>query len=96
MPGCARLADTCSGHAPCYPPRNNVAASTDVFVNGRGVHRLGDSWAPHGSGDCRPHGSQLASGSPNVFTNGLPTGRLGDSVACGSNVASASLDVIIN
>ena len=42
MPGIVRLGDICTGHG-CWPPRANSSASTDVFVNSRGVHRLGDS-----------------------------------------------------
>jgi len=46
MPGVARENDVCSGHG-CYPSRANTQWSSDVFVNGRGVHRQGDSWATH-------------------------------------------------
>lgn len=41
MPGIVRLGDYCSGHDG-YPPRPNIEASTNVFVNGLGIHRLGD------------------------------------------------------
>jgi len=96
MPGAVRLGDSCTGHG-CWPPRGNVSASGDVFVNNRGSHRVGDGWAPH---TCPPipetHGSSQASGSPNVFVNNRPHARIGDSVACGSSNATGSGDVIIN
>lgn len=46
MPGVARANDVCSGHG-CYPSRANIEWSSDVFVNGRGVHREGDAWGSH-------------------------------------------------
>ena len=46
MPAVVRLGDICTGHG-CWPPRQNIEASQNVFVNGRGVHRLGDAWAVH-------------------------------------------------
>ena len=46
MPGIARKADVCSGHG-CFPSRENTSWSPDTFVNGRNVHRQGDSWAVH-------------------------------------------------
>ena len=46
MPGVARLEDSSTSHG-CYPGRKNCGASTDVFVNGRGVHRKDDPWLPH-------------------------------------------------
>ncbi len=46
MPGVARKGDVCTGHG-CFPPRENTSWSPDVFVNGRNVHRQGDSWATH-------------------------------------------------
>ncbi|MEM4618919.1 MAG: hypothetical protein QW607_01765 [Desulfurococcaceae archaeon] len=41
-----RLGDMSCGHA-CFPPRPNIEASPNVFVNGRGAHRLGDAWDIH-------------------------------------------------
>ena len=88
MPGVARLNDICTGHG-CYPPRENVQASPDVFCNGRGVHRQSDAWATHCWGiPC--HGGSLASGSSTVIVNNLQCGRCGDPVDCGSSVASCS------
>lgn len=91
MSAVCRLNDLCTGHG-AFPPRPNIAASSDVFVNGRGAHRVGDAWAVH----CDPdtcHGSVLAAGSRTVYVNGRQLGRIGDAVACGSRVATGSADV---
>ena len=91
MPAVTRLGDVCTGHG-CYPPRVNDEASTDVFVNGIGVHREGDHWVTHCCGrSC--HDSVLAKGSSTVFVNGIPAARIGDPVACGSLSAQGSPNV---
>jgi uncharacterized Zn-binding protein involved in type VI secretion len=92
MAGAVRLGDNCSGHG-CFPPRPCIEASENVFVNGRGWHRLGDGWASHGCAACQPHGGSAASGSSTVFVNGLPACRIGDAVSCGSTMAEGSSDV---
>ena len=91
MPAVARLSDKCSGHD-CFPPRKNDSASSDVFVNNKGVHRVGDHWIPH---KCKKkmHDSTLAAGSSTVFVNGKAVGRIGDDVACGSVIAQGSPNV---
>lgn len=92
--GAARLGDRCSGHG-CFPPRNNVQGSPNVFINGRPAHRQGDMWAAH----CCPkqgcHPSALSIGSPTVYTNGKQQGRKDDPVACGSRVVTCSGDVFV-
>ena len=94
MPGAVRAGDTGSGHS-CFPSRPNTSWSSDVFINSRGAHRVGDSWAVHCcAGVC--HGGTAASGSPNVFTNGKAQCRIGDSISCGSSMATGSSDVIVN
>jgi len=81
-----RLGDLCTGHGP-HPPRPNIEASENVFVNGLGAHRLGDNWAPH------DHGGVLAAGSLSVFVNGKNLARIGDPISCGSVVAQGSSNV---
>lgn len=93
MPACARLGDICTGHG-CYPPRPNVQASPNVYVNGIPVHRDTDAWASHCC-DSVCHSSVLARGSPTVFVNALQCGRIGDPVACGSNIAEGSGNVFV-
>lgn len=46
MPGVARKGDMGSAHD-CFPERANDQGSPDVFVNGRGAHRVGDHWVTH-------------------------------------------------
>jgi uncharacterized Zn-binding protein involved in type VI secretion len=95
MPGAVRLGDTCTGHG-CFPSRANTSASSNVFANGKGAHRVGDSWASHCCPNHGCHGGSQASGSPNVFVNGKAWARIGDSIDCGSSNATGSSDVIIN
>ena len=90
MPQAVRLSDVCTGHGSC-PSRPNASASTNVFINARGAHRVGDRWQTH----CN-HDSNQASGSPNVFVNGRQQARVGDHIACGSNNASGSPNVFVN
>lgn len=83
--------DLCTGHDG-YPPRPNTSWSTDVRINGRGVHRQGDTWAEHCDGpSC--HSGYLLQGSTSVYCNGLPVGRTGDPISCGSFVATGSDNV---
>lgn len=94
MPAAARKADKCTGHG-CFPPRPNVQASSNVFVNSRGSMRVGDMFAAH----CCPkkgcHTAPLAKGSSTVRINGRKAGRRGDKVGCGSAVMTASSNVFI-
>ncbi len=91
MPAVARLGDKCSGHG-CFPPRANDSASSDVFVNGIGAHRVGDTWVEH-TCNKKTHDSTLSVGSSTVFVNGKAVGRIGDDVACGSVIAQGSPNV---
>lgn len=93
MAAIVRLGDICTGHG-CWPPRPNTSASSDVFVNGIGVHRVGDAWAAHTCPSIpQTHASVQASGSGTVSVNGKPVARVGDSVACGSSNATGSGNV---
>jgi uncharacterized Zn-binding protein involved in type VI secretion len=95
MPAICRVGDICSGHD-CFPPRPIITGSEDVFLNGKGVARLGDALTFH----CKPcgknprcHPSTIAGGSSSVFVNGIAVARIGDPIACGSVCATASPDV---
>jgi uncharacterized Zn-binding protein involved in type VI secretion len=93
MPGAVRLGDVDSGHG-CFPPRVNSSASPDVIVNGRGAHRVGDSWVTHCCGkSC--HSSSAATGSSTVFVNGKAKCVVGCAVACGSTMVQGSANVIV-
>jgi uncharacterized Zn-binding protein involved in type VI secretion len=94
MPAAHRLADIDTGHG-CFPPRMTTAGSSDVFINGKPAHRVGDPYAVHGCGTCSPHGGVGSAGSGSVFTNGRAQRRVGDAVSCGGVAAVGSGDVFI-
>jgi uncharacterized Zn-binding protein involved in type VI secretion len=80
--------ELCSGHD-TWPARKSTSGSTDVKVNGIGVHRKDDLWEEHekpGSSP-EPHSSTLESGSGTVKVNGKGMARVGDPIVCGSTVA---------
>jgi uncharacterized Zn-binding protein involved in type VI secretion len=86
----SRLGDICSGHG-CFPPRTSVEASSDVFVNGLAVTRVGDHWDTH----CCTiicHDGVGEQGSSTVFVNGKAVMRIGDAISCGSVSAQGSSD----
>lgn len=95
MAGVVRLGDTSQGHG-TWPSRPNIEASTDVFVNGIGVHRNGDAWAIHCDTFQNCHGGELVTpSSRTVFVNGEPMGSIGDPIGCGDRVSVGSNDVIV-
>jgi uncharacterized Zn-binding protein involved in type VI secretion len=94
MPAATRLGDMDTGHDAC-PPTALVTASPNVFTNGKGQGRVGDSYAPHGCPAHPTHSGVIAAGSGSVFINGIPAGRIGDPVSCGGSVAEGSPNVFI-
>lgn len=71
--------------------------SSNVYVNGIAVVRLGDNVRSHPApGSCIPHSPPLISASPNVYVNGRRIGRLGDSYACGARIITGSSNVFTN
>ena len=94
MPLCASLGSTSPGHG-CFrmPTHKAVSASSNVFADGKPVHRQGDRWCTHICIHRRHrhgwHSSVLARGSHSVYVNGRQCGRIGDRVACGSRVATS-------
>jgi len=91
MPGAAQHTNICTGHG-CFPPRPNNQASTNVFVNLLGWHRVGDTYEDHHCGK-HWHGGFLADGSSTVFVNSKEAGRILDPVSCGSAVGRGSKNV---
>lgn len=85
-----RHGDFSLGH--CFNPRANNSASGNVFVNGKGVHRVGDGWPKHRCGDS-VHASKTASGSGSVYVNGRPMARTGDALNCGDKCGPGSPNV---
>lgn len=94
MPKATRLGDANTGHDAC-PPVLLTSSSADVFINGRGAGRVGDSYAPHGCPVHPSHSGVIASGSGSVFIDEKSAGRVGDAVSCGGSVAVGSGDVYI-
>jgi len=95
MPGVCTQGDICSGHG-CYPPRQVIAWSANVFVNSKGWHRQFDGLGPHSDccvKNCPTHISMSAKGSSQVYVNGRQAMRIGDPVACGSAMATGSNNV---
>lgn len=91
MPAVTRLGDRSTGHS-CFPPRPNIEASSDVFINGIASHRQGDAWDVHCCGDSC-HDGNLSSGSSTVFVNGKAKCRIGDPVSCGDYSGQGSSNV---
>lgn len=94
MPRATRLGDKDTGHDACAPTAL-ISASGNVFINGKGAGRVGDSYAPHGCVVHPSHSGQIASGSSTVYINGRAAGRVGDPMSCGGSVAEGSPDVVI-
>ena len=93
MPAATRLGDKCTGHD-SYKPRPNNKASTDVFFNSIGAHRVSDTWQQH-TNNSNSHGGTTSAGSTYVFINGLASARIGDPISCGSVIAEGSPNVFI-
>ncbi|MGN0903122.1 MAG: PAAR domain-containing protein [Succinivibrio sp.] len=94
MPAVTRVGDVNTGHDAC-PPTALASGSSNVFVNGISVGRVGDPYNPHGCIAHIPHVGNIASGAPHVFVNGKAVGRVGDPVTCGGSVATGSSNVFV-
>lgn len=94
MSSATRLGDNNTGHDSCAPVPL-VSASPNVFINGKGAGRVGDTYAAHGCPVHPSHSGAVASGSGSVFINGRAAARVGDPVTCGGSVAEGSPNVFI-
>lgn len=92
MSSVTRLNDLGGGHDAC-PSRALATASNNVFINGRGAGRVGDSYVPHSCIEHPPHVGVIAVGSSTVFVNKKRLGRIGDAISCGGSVIEGSADV---
>ena len=79
----------------CKRPVMTVTAecSSDVFVNGIGVVRVGDQVGPHNAVGCSPDVSTLTNGSSSVFVNGKALGRIGAQYTPDNTITTGSKDV---
>ena len=97
------VGDQTTGHGP-YKPRATHGpgdgGSDNVFVNNKGVNRVGDKWNPH---TAPPYNDlhavqdnhQTITGSSTVFVNGKPAARIGDQVDGGDFIAGGSTNVFV-
>jgi len=94
VPAAARIRDPglphCSGHT-------IATGSSDVYVNGQGAARFGDSNTTHkmpGS-PCPDHSATINKASGTVFVNGKGFARVGDTYAGCTSISSGSPDVFV-
>ncbi len=89
MAGVSKIGDLCSGHGNCRS-RPIITGSSNVFVNGVPVSKVGDSLAVH----CT-HPGTIITGSVGIFVNGSPIASVGSSVDCGSVIITGSSNVFV-
>ena len=95
MPAVARIGDPfATGHG-CDGSSTIQDGSGNVFANGIGVSRLGDSSVTHAvpAGPiCVPHAVPISGASGSVFVNGIALARVTDSIDGGA-ITGGSPDV---
>lgn len=98
MPAVARVGDQ-ESDIPCGTTSAGTGSS-NVFVNGIAVHRVGDMNNIHANdqNNCKGiHQASLASGSPNILVNGKAIGRVGDNYrGCSAIITQGSGNVFAN
>jgi len=83
--------DISTGHNGFFPVLP-VAASANVFINGKGSVRNGDVYQPHSRPNSPPHTGRATSSST-VYVNGKPAQRAGDPNTCGDHASGGSPNV---
>ena len=88
-------ASECSPGVPkCDGPSTQAtdAGSSDVFVEGIGVVRIGDTMIPHPAPvcGCGAHAPALSAASAYVYANGRRIGRIGDLYSPGHVIDSGA------
>ena len=71
--------DMTTGHG-TLPPVGYTGASPNVQINGRFVHKVGDTTLPHFASRPVPpdlHSDTISTGSPTVMVNGTPMAVIG-------------------
>jgi len=102
MPSVARIGDIISTGHGCDSISLIKQGSTNVFVNGRGVVRVGDA-DTHDKEEiieteegieiiCVPHTVTVGAGSNKVFVNGRGVARIGNTFS-GEPITTGSLNV---
>jgi len=94
-PALSMVLDMTTGHGP-WPPVGflppPVGASANVIINGRNVHKVGDTTLPHFALLPTPpdlHFDTISTGSPTVVVNGTPMAVIGSLL--GSPVGPAGI-----
>jgi len=101
MPAVARgnSRDTVTTNHGCASTTTTQACSSNVIINGIGVHRDTDLNTTHtipcGS-SCCPHTRPIVVASSNVIANGLGVARVGDPYSGCGQVATGSSNVAAN
>ena len=87
--------DMTTGHGPWSPVGYlppPAGASANVIINGRNVHKVGDTTLPHFAALPIPpdlHSDTISTGSPTVMVNGTPMAVIGSLL--GSPVGPAGI-----
>lgn len=78
-----------------HVPTVVTGGSSDVYVNGQAVSRVGDSIRSHTPDDnpCPPSGLKISGGSASVYVNGQPVARVSDDTICGDTLAQGANNV---
>ena len=88
----ATIGSMSTGHAD-FPARNTVQGSSNVFAEGAGVHRVGDTWVTHCNSQGVCHDGSTSKGSATVYCNGKQVARIGDPISCGDTIATGKATV---
>jgi len=94
MPAATRISDKNTGHGG-YPSTTAETGSSNVFINGLGAHRTGDTWVAHNKKKGTLHPDTTGPGSSSVFINGSSCARFGDSIVDGGAIAQGSGNVFV-
>ena len=87
MPPVSRIGDPFATGHPCDGASAIAGGSGNVFANGIGVSRRGDSSASHTilvGKICVPHVVPITGGSATVFVNEISIARVGDAIDKGA------------
>ncbi len=90
-----QLLDLSLGH--CYPPKACLTGSTDVFIGGIPIVRVGDNYSQdHTCGNQTHSMGPAIEGSPTVFNNGLAVHGSGHKISCGDVANNGALTVTMD
>ena len=73
----------------------NTDKSSTVFVNGKGIIRVGHKWQTHSVGDDTHPEPPQSTGSETVKVEGFGIARVGDTIGCGATNTMPSYTKVI-